>query len=205
MSQVPAVDYRFGDIWKITDFVTPQNPMVQWNAMAIMKTAANKDDFIYKVAQFINQAFRYPTNMFGQPATQCQLSNAEFFPFVPHFQSSIFRAYAWDFPAETLIIKLGYCAETSNLMVSMLKTQQIESFVCIGKVFDSATNEFKGDHAWVKFKLNGKWMICETTIHDPKIGNIKDLPVAYGGQMKMRLEEIGFYDDREFRGKLIGA
>ena len=192
MTEVPTVDFRFGDKWFITDFVTPKNPTVAEVTDGLIGTNA--------ISEYIRDQYSYPFNAIGQPATNSQLCNAEFYPNFPMFQSSILRPYAWDFPAETVITKSGYCVETANLMCSMLRRNNVESYVCLGAVL-SPIGVTLGYHAWVKLLLGNIWYICETTIHEPNIQNLIPMDDLYNGKLDVTYREDCYYNEAVFRGE----
>ena len=194
MTEVPTVDFRFGDKWFITDFVTPNNPTVAEITDALTGITA--------IAEYIRDEYSYPFNAIGQPATNSQLCNAEFYPNFPMFQSSILRPYAWDFPAETVITKSVYCVETANLMCSILRRKGIESFVALGAVL-SPVGVVLGYHAWVKVLIIGRWYICETTIHEPDAQNLIPMDDLYNGKLDVTYREDCYYNESEFRGEIF--
>ena len=195
--QIPVVDFRFGDKWFITDFITPFNPSIMEIAEAFPKT---DDTVILDVAEYIRDSYSYPFNSMGEPACNSQLCNAEFFPNFPAFQYSIFRMYAWDFPAETVITKSGYCAETAHLMCSILRNRGLNAYVCLGAVLNPV-GEVLGYHAWVKCMLKGQWYVCETTIHEPNIQNLIPMGDLYTGRLDVTYREDCYYNESEFRGE----
>ena len=67
----------------------------------------------------------------------------------------------WQYPAETLIIGIGDCEDTSILLGAILENLKYEYYIAIGKVYHDG--ELLGYHAWVQANID-KPVLIETTL-----------------------------------------
>ena len=167
---IPLVDYRFGEVYKVTDFIQVENPtcqeFVEPYLIFFMKQKSN-DRFIEELSNVINVGFEYPLNILSQPSPEASLSRYQPIPLLPiWFNWSKRVDYNWQFPCETIVTKRGICIDTANLYITLLLANTgINAFVCIGRVYQTKDNVFLGGHAWGLQKYRGNWWITETTIH----------------------------------------
>ena len=157
------VSFRFGDEYKVGEFV--QYKSYEIKKLAKQLTCATPDETVKKVSLFIRDNFQYPLDLSKNPATEggIQRYRKTIFPCVYLYQD--FRYYVWAFPVEVLISKLGYCAETANLMTSILIACKIDAYTGIGEVRKTSTGELLGYHAWTLMPYRGEEYLDETTIH----------------------------------------
>jgi len=177
----PIVDYRWGDKPVVTSFVQCDEPQIIEVAEEL---DAPGDKFIDNVAAFMRDEFEYPLDSGGNPSVDGQLLR---------YRKSLFggyrfkecRYYVWSFPLESLISKLGYCAETANLGASILrvkrpKAEKVNAWVCLGEVRTVEPDELQGYHAWVRYiKESGVASLAEYTIHTDKFINEFSLNDVY--------------------------
>jgi len=152
MNETVKVDYRFGDIWDIRDFINPHLNTVFLNT---------GDKRVEDVAAFIRDEFTYPL-INDNPSADGQLRRYHKSLFKYHFQKCVY--YMWSFPQEVLAQKLGICIDTANLATSLLVPNN--AWCCLGEV-RAIDGNLLGLHAWTEFPYKGEPTIMETTIHKP--------------------------------------
>lgn len=141
-----TVKRRFGnELWDIRQFVQPMTPGV----LAITaRFPADKQKFIEAAWAWVVNNIKYPP---GPPEENDRHYREAYLP--PALSREITYDY-WNFPAETLALKVGDCEDASILLCSLLRNRLSaeEVFVTVG--------EFSGlGHAWVT--VNG--LVLETT------------------------------------------
>ena len=172
---IPSINYRFGDKWLITDFVTPQNPDVQHVLIGFGGILVVGDDLVKVVAEFVRDNFEYP--MVGDtPSADGQLLRYMEGLFKHKFKDCEF--YVWAFPAEVLQSHLGYCAETGNLAESLL-IGNIKSLAVLGDVLSAKDDTLLGRHEWVETPYKGSSHVLETTIHTKGANNLAETTSVY--------------------------
>lgn len=166
MENIPKVDYRFGDIWLITDFVNPRT---------ILKFTSEGDALVEDATSFIRDAFIYPMNN-GYPSSDGKLKRFHRNLLAYHIKTYVY--YMWSFPAEVLAQAKGICIDTSNLAASLL-VPDIDAWVCLGEVRTSEDDQLLGYHAWIVCPYKDDIYLCETTIHQEGANNLVEVPRAY--------------------------
>jgi hypothetical protein len=195
--QVPAVDFRFGDQYWVTSFIQLDQPQINVAYQECLH--ADKDKFVENVAKWINLNFAYPLNTSGDPACEAWLSRFQrkkkkwcFTKFVDYF---------WNFPVETITMRFGICIETANLCTSLLRKAGVDAFVALGAVYDTASDELIGYHAWTRCKYKGQQYCIETTIHDGT-NNLVKASDLYGKKMRVYYVEEAYYDEKGYHGEV---
>ena len=203
---IPIVDYGYGGRNLITDYITPANPDVYEIARRLDSVG---DKFVENVARYIRDEFRYPLDAFGNPSCGGQVKR------YPKYLIYLFgcryvdtRYYVWAFPNETLRSKLGFCAETANLGVSIL-LNRVPACVVLGDVMrrgDKPKEDYLlGRHAWVETPYKGETLVLETTIHE-EINNLTTAQSVYdrdsdwAKQGHIYYIPRGRYNDKTFWG-----
>ncbi|MEM2122925.1 MAG: transglutaminase domain-containing protein [Candidatus Bathyarchaeia archaeon] len=187
----PVIPYRFGEAYYVTQFIQPYNPGVLeayrrcWNQ--------DKDGLVENVAEYVKLNLRYPMDRDGQPLCQGEFKRFEFQRGMWLWRRS--ADYAWSLPGETLAQGWGICIDTANLAVSILRRGRVTSYVCLGAVYDSASEELLGYHAWARTWYRGGWWLIETTIHDPELGNMTTIGEAYKGGLSVKYQEEAHYNE----------
>jgi len=200
MSDIPSVDYRFGNKELITSFVTLHNPDIQ----QVITTFgdAEGDSLVEKVAAFIRDNFEYPM------AGDMPLADGQLLRYTDGLFSHKFkccRYYVWAFPSEVLQSKLGYCAETGNLAESLLLSK-VKALVCLGEVRSSKDDSLLGLHAWIETQYKNETYVFETTIHEKEGNNLVTAKGVYNKDSDWAkvagLYYIvkGKYDNKKFTG-----
>ena len=203
MNDVPQVGYRFGDKYWITDFVTPNNPDIELVVKGF--DAGNNDGLVSQVASYIRDGFQYP--LFGNlPSADGKILRYNRRRlFSVKYRWKVYRYYVWAFPAEVIQSKLGYCAETANLCVSLLRTRELDSWNALGEVRASKDNTLLGYHSWVICRYQGEPYILESTIHKKGVNNLVKVSSAYDKYSAWAMTrdlyyvERARYNDKEFR------
>jgi len=184
---MPICDYRFGNLEYVTSFVTPHNPDIE-DVVAGFRDVVG-DDFVKAVANFIGDGFEYPLDNGGNPSTDGQMLRYHKAIFPPNYQWKDCRFYVWAYPSEVLQSKLGYCAETANLALSLLLNKihgreisaapsATNACVALGDVKSSKDNTLLGRHAWIEVPHKGESYVLETTIH-PAANNLATTKGVY--------------------------
>jgi len=176
---IPIVDYGHGGRWFITDYLTPSNPDVYEIARHLGGTG---DKFVENVAQYIRDEFQYPLDKFGNPSCGGQVKRyPKYLIYLFGCQYVDTRYYVWAFPNETLRSKLGFCAETANLGVSIL-LNKVPACVVLGDVMrrgDKPQEDYLlGRHAWAEMPYKGQSTVGELTIHE-EINNLTTAQSVY--------------------------
>jgi hypothetical protein len=179
MNQV--VDYRFGEKYSVTSFIQPDVYEVQ-NVASMLKRfpsypypELSKDKLVELASAFIRKDFVYPLDNSGKPAVDGSLIRYRKSWFT-HLVDE-YRYYVWAFPSEVLKSGYGYCAETANLMTSILRALGIEAYTALGEV-RKTDDSLLGYHAWTVTKYLNQEYLDETTIHKDANALITTL-VAY--------------------------
>lgn len=199
MSDIPSVDYRFGNKELITSFVTLHNPDIQ----QVITTFgdAEGDSFVEKVAAFIRENFEYPM------AGDLPLADGQLLRYTDGLFShkvKCCRYYVWAFPSEVLQSKLGYCAETGNLAVSLL-VNKTDAWATLGDVLD-LNGTLLGKHEWVEVEHNNQPTILETTIHAEGANNLATQASVYdkesdwAKQGGLYYRPVAWFNNKKFRG-----
>ncbi len=137
------VDFRFNDKYAVSEFIQSKSFEIQ--KLAKHLSSYSQDATIRKVSLFIRDGFQYPLDQSKNPSTDGEF--ARYKTLLSH-RYQAFRYYVWAFPVEVLMSKLGYCAETANLMTSILKACGINAYTGLGEVRKTSTDELLGYHAW---------------------------------------------------------
>ena len=175
-NKIPTVDFRWGDLYWITDFVTPHNPDIEQVAGGF--SAGNNNGFVAQVASYIRDDFQYPF-LGTMPSADGQILRYRKTIFPPRYGWRVCRYYVWAFPSEVLLSKLGYCSESTNLYVSLLRTRELDAWTALGEVRKTSTDELLGYHAWSICPYKHDTFLIETTIHEPGAANMITLHDAY--------------------------
>lgn len=196
MNIIPSVDYRFGDRWLVTDFITPMNPDI----LNVGLVSAG-DELVEKVSAFIRDNFVYP--MAGDmPSADGQL--LRYTQGIMKHGFKCCRYYVWAFPAEVLQSKLGYCAETGNLAGSLL-VSKLDAWATLGDVLD-LNDTLLGRHEWVELEYAGQPSILETTIHVAGANNLANQTSVYdkesdwAKQGGLYYRPVAWFNNKKFRG-----
>jgi|GEM_PF-6894758 len=191
----PIVNYRFGDLYYVTEFVMTKNAMII-DAYNNLKNEDN-DKFVENVAKWIRDEFKYPLDNAEQPAAQAQL-----LMFKKSIMSYLFKKcveYHWTFPTEVIASGYGICIDTANLTESVLRVKPLnESYVILGEVRDTLTNQLLGYHAWTEQPYKGDRYIIETTIHEEGVQNIIKADDIYGKKLKVYYIKHAQYDETKY-------
>ena len=192
------VDYRFGDRYRVTEFVQPNNYAVQ----EALKSLPGPPGII-PLVNFIRDEFKYPLDSGGNPSTDGHFLRYHKRTFPPEFQFNVSRYYIWAFPAEVLISKIGYCAETANLATSLLRAKGIDAWTGLGEV-RKTDDTLLGYHAWTI--IENRYLL-ETTIHRSGVDITLNLSEAYDKTSQFAQNgnvyyfEHGRYNEQEYIGK----
>jgi len=110
----PIVNYRFGDLYYVTEFVMTKNAMII-DAYNNLKNEDN-DKFVENVAKWIRDEFKYPLDNAEQPAAQAQL-----LMFKKSIMNYLFKKcveYHWTFPTEVIASGYGICVPPDTLILA---------------------------------------------------------------------------------------
>lgn len=168
-----VVDNRFGDKYKVQEFVQPKSLEIETKVKELNATG---DEFVDKIAAFIRDDFQYPL-VSGQPSSDGQFKRFHKSLLGYHWKKCVF--YMWSFPVECLLQKLGICIDTANLGTSLLRAKNAIAFTCLGEIKKTSTDELLGYHAWTIVEYKKQFYLLETTIHEPEINNMVALHDAY--------------------------
>jgi len=177
---IPIINWRHGERYYITQFIQIDNPDI--NEVYEDLKVDNNDEYIERVARFINLNFEYPLNPLGNPATESLWCRYLVFPLTFLcfcYKKWIYKDYIWQFPNETLVLKYGICIDTALLCTSLLRKKGVNAWCILGSVNDTQTDQILGYHAWTEVYYRGEWWIIETTIHDPSLNNMIPAKEAY--------------------------
>ncbi len=194
MSKIPVIDWRFGDKYYITEFITPDTYMVE-KVSKKLKCKTEKETII-KIAKYIRDNFYYPFNWRGYPSADAQFLKSKKYPGNYHFKKCV--DYMWLFPSETINVGFGICIDTSLLAVSLMRNLNINAWCCLGAIYDKR-EILLGYHAWVEFELYKKWFILETTIHEKDVCNIIKREDGYTGRFGIRYDKYSEFNEKEYR------
>jgi len=176
------VNYRFGDKYFVTEFIQPDTFEVRNVAKTLRNTSAypyphlSPDKEVELVSVFVRQDFTYPLDHSGNPAT-----NGIFKRYRAgwgQYLYNVFKYYVWAFPSEVMNSRYGYCAETANLMTSILRALGLEAYAAIGEVRKAIDDSLLGYHAWTVTQYLKEEYLDETTIHED-INSLIPTLVAY--------------------------
>lgn len=170
---IPEVDYRFGDKYLVTEFLTPENASIIAAKQELGD--ATGDEWGDKVAAYIRDEFEYPL-IHNQPSADGQFLRYRKNILGYYFKDCVY--YMWSFPAECVNQKLGICIDTANLSASLL-IPKISTKVCLGEVRAVNGDRLLGYHAWVELPYNNEQYIQETTIHKEKANTLITTKGAY--------------------------
>lgn len=143
------IDTRFGDAVWITDFISPNNPDVMLKFRELTKGLSDPNDIAIALWQYVSRQ-----------------------PYVPFMASSLTAAGktirqpdTWFYPAESIHLAKGNCANKSFVLASLLKNRFREPgqvYCVVGNI----TLDGIGAHAWVEINSGGYAYIMETTHPD---------------------------------------
>lgn len=165
MGDIPKVDYRFGDIWPITDFARPITGIF----------TSKGDALVEDVLAFIRDGFTYPL-VGGYPSSDGKLKRFHRNLLAYHFKLYVY--YMWSFPPEVLAQTKGICIDTANLAASLL-VSEVDAWVCLGEVRTSEDDQLLGYHAWIVYPYKNDMYLGETTIHEEGANNQVTMSSAY--------------------------
>lgn len=157
------IDTRFGDAAWITDFITPRNPDVILKYQELSQGLTDPSDIAISLWHYISHQPYVPL-----VAARLQAGGKTFR-----------QKDTWFYPAESLQLGIGNCANKTFVLASMLKNQ----FRSPGEVYAVVGNiklDGIGSHAWVEINRGGRSYIMETT--QPNINSAlipTDLADAY--------------------------
>jgi hypothetical protein len=140
------IDTRFGDAAWITDFITPDNPDVILKYQQLTEGLTDPNDIAYSCWYYISHQ-----------------------PYIPLISAKLTAAGktfrqkdTWFYPAESIHIGKGNCANKSFVLTSLLKNR----FKSPGEVYCAVGNvtlDGIGSHAWVQMNQGGRSYLLETT------------------------------------------
>jgi len=191
--KIPIVDWRFGDKYYVTEFITPRNVMVE-NIARLYKGRSEIESFI-NVARWIRDKFYYPLDWRGQPSCDGQFlkSRKRFGSY--HFRKCV--AYMWLFPPETINMGFGICIDTALLATSVLIAMGLDAWCVLGAIYDNK-GELIGYHAWTEVLIDNTWYLLETTIHMEGVSNIMKRDDAYTGKYGIKYEKFAMFNDKTY-------
>lgn len=188
---IPNVDYRFGDKWLITDFITPNH----FDIVAAAESLAVADDYVQNVAHYVCDNFEYPMN-YGRPCCCGQLVRYRRGFFRYKFRER--RRYIWALPCEVMQSGFGFCAETGNLAESLLRAGgKTGAWACLGEVRDLSDN-LLGLHEWVRCSWKHDRYVMETTIHEPGIATMVPASSVYDKNSSFAQKAGIYYVERAY-------
>jgi len=199
-NEMPIVNFRFGEAYRVNDFLQINNPSVAAALVEAFKQAIpeSNDKKIEIIADYIKREYQYPFMNDGTPSCGGYFlryqKDSRFTDF--HWRGSC--DYMWSFPAECVVQKLGICIDTSNLAFSLLKAVGIPAKVCLGAVYETKSGQLLGYHAWLEVPYKGKQYVFETTIH-PNGKNLLPAEVVYGKKMDVYYVKEAEYDEKNYR------
>ncbi len=193
MTEIPIIDWRFGDKYYITEFVRPDTYEVVTSADRLRATTAEQK--VLNVARWIRDEFYYPLDWRGQPSADGQLLKSRKAIGSYHFKKCV--NYMWLFPGECIMMRFGICIDTSLVTTSVLLRLGIDSVVALGAVYDQRGN-LLGYHAWTEFILNGIRYVLETTIHERDVNNIMLAEDAYSGKYGIRYDKYAEFNHLKY-------
>jgi len=199
---IVSVDFRFGDVWKVTNFVQKENPQIREIADKIdQEVGDNIDTRVEAIARYVGLKFRYPLNLHGATASEAELKRFKRTP--RSWIWKAFRDYTWLFPAETDTCRWGICIDTANLFTSIARALDIPAKVSLGPVYRTQDDQLLGYHAWSRLTYKGLDHIAETTIHgtDRILIPTQDL---YGKKLDVYYVEEAWFDENEYHDNQIG-
>jgi hypothetical protein len=175
------VDTRAGHdaVW-ITDFITPNNPDVILKYRALTQGQTDPNDIAYSLWHYI--------------------SHQPYVPLVSSKLSAAGRTFhqkdTWFYPAESIQLGIGNCANKSFVLASLLKNY----WKAPGQVYCVVGNiklDGIGSHAWVELNSGRGSYILETT--QPNISHAiipKNVVDAYEGMVYFDDESVYTTGDR---------
>jgi hypothetical protein len=161
--EIQIVSFRFGEKYLVNEFI--QSRSYEIVKLAKQLNSESEDETIKRVSLFIRDGFEYPLDQSKNPSTDGRFERYKKSILPNDYQFKAFKYYVWAFPVEVLISKLGYCAETANLMTSILRACGIDAYTGLGEVRKTSTDELLGYHAWTVMPYQGQEHLDETTIH----------------------------------------
>ena len=197
VKSVPRVNFRLGDVWNVTDFVTPANPAVLDIAS---RFSGGRDEKVRAAADHIKISYKYPLSASGEPAAEGALCRYKFSGSRWIWRRGV--EYMWNFPAETAAQGWGICIDTANLCASLLRACEVEAKVVLGPVYETRTEYLLGYHAWTETKYQGQNVVIETTIH-PSGQNIVPADAVYGKKMDVYYVPQARFDESGYEGENV--
>jgi len=184
-------DYRFGDIHDIREFITI-------NSLLCKKLADDLTD-LDSLLKYNYENFRYPLNVFGEPAPEGEFRYAREWIFFYSFTRA--QPYIWQFPYEVMITEKGICIDTANFVTTMLRLMFLNSeklaYTVLGAVYNEKGN-LLGYHAWAEY---GKYWL-ETTTHEGQ-GNPADIYINKISDTEGRLNGLIYKAYLKFNDKEV--
>lgn len=176
--QIPTVPWRWGEKYKVTEFIQNNNQAILEIASYIKEEDKSPDDIVLNLSHYIRDNFFYPLNNIGNPSTSGSLLRYRFSLCKFHFKKS--EDYIWGLPCEIVNYSCGYCAETANLATSILIAIGIpNSWVVLGEIRRAKDNSLLGYHAWVECPYQGKQHVMETTVDEKDVNILSPTSSAY--------------------------
>jgi len=188
-TQEYIVDYRFGDIHDVREFITSD--------YSTKRLAEDLND-VNEVTYYNWKHIKYPLNVFGEPAPEAVFGYSRQWLFFYSYKKE--PIYIWQFPYEVLVTELGICVDTANLVTTLLRLVYPSIggiYTVLGRVYNADTTEFLGYHAWTQYA--DKWI--ETTIHEG-YGNTDNIYIHNDGKTG-ELNGIRYIADIKFNEKEV--
>ena len=196
-----VVDFRYGDCYFVTEFVQPENYEVKRIAGSLGCDVSN-DEFLVAASNWVRDNITYPLDRSGEPATEGEQKR---YKWCWRFLIDKKRYYVWSFPAMVITTGYGYCAESANLLTSLLRAKGILAWTAIGEVRKTSTDSLLGYHAWTVCDYRGEEYVIETTLHskdNPKIlrREAYDKLSDWAEDGDVYYVEHGRYDENNYSG-----
>ena len=203
-----TADTRFGDIYNLQEFITPNNMSVRNLSFQLTQNKHTEEDKVLACWNWVVRNVDYPFNSEGQPSDAhillanytgknqnniTSLSNSIKKTGISDFRVRLGQDDFWAFPAETLgwrndaNRRFGDCENTSFLLVSLLRnfTNAYTHLGVLGPGYG---------HAWVTWQGH----ILETTLD--KLPSGKSIMEIIGNQNDSGYQSHGYFNDEVCQG-----
>ncbi len=162
----------FGEVRRLTDFITPEALEVQELFQHLTKDITNTRDRLTACWGWVTSQIRYVQSVRGKLCIDDKC-------FAQHD--------LWQNPSITLHTKVGNCANSAMLLASLVRNElpPQQAYCVLGNLH----SQQPGGHAWVKISLDGDDFIMEATTS-------KVPPLVPEGAAD-RYEPVHYFNDKE--------
>lgn len=205
-----TADVRFGDLYDIREFITPNNIAVRELTEQLIRGMRTEEEKVLACWKWVVEEIDYPVDDKGQNSDACILlayytgagaddvnaiGRAIAKTGLSGFNLKIGQADFWQMPAEVLGWRnaagrrMDDCEGSSVLLVSMLRCFTDEAYAHLGTVGNYG-------HCWVKWRGN----VLETTLD--RLPSGKNIIEIVGNQFPYNYYTDAWFNDKVLHGDL---